>query len=38
MFQAFMKKLEVVPQMNIVAEQWEIKEKKSKLLFNSSHL
>ena len=33
-----MKKLKMILQMNIVAEQWEIKEKKSKLLFNSSHL
>ena len=38
MFQAFMKKLKMVLKMNIVAEQWEIKEKMSKLLFNSSHI
>ena len=28
----------MILQMNIVAEQWEIKEKKSKILVNPSHL
>ena len=35
---SFYEKFKMILQMNIVAEQWEIKEKKSKILVNPSHL